>query len=126
MKKIVFSVLGSLFLVLGTIGIFLPVLPTVPFYLLTVFFYADSSQRLHDWFVSTDLYKNNLESYVKKEGMSVSTKVRIIVMVSLLMGLGIFMMARKQIWIPCIILAAVWVCHIIYFVFIVKTTDRKV
>lgn len=125
MKRIVFIVLGSLFLVLGTVGVFLPILPTVPFYLLTVFFYANSSQRLHDWFISTDLYRNNLESYVKKEGMTIDTKIKIITMVTLLMGLGIFMMSRKKIWIPCIILAAVWVCHIVYFVFIVKTIERK-
>ncbi len=95
------------------------------FYLLTVFFYANSSQRLHEWFVSTDLYKNNLESYVKKEGMTIDTKIKIITMVTLLMGFGIFMMSRKKIWIPCIILTTVWVCHIVYFVFIVKTIERK-
>ena len=124
MKKTVFIVLGSICLALGTIGVFLPILPTVPFYLLTVFFYANSSQRLHDWFVSTKLYKDNLESYVKKEGMTLATKVKIIAMVTLLMGFGVFMMSRKQIWIPCIILGVVWICHIVYFAFIVKTIDK--
>ena len=33
------------------------------------------------------------------------------------MGFGFFMMARKSIWVPCVILAAVWLCHIIYFCF---------
>lgn len=53
--------------------------------------------------------------------MLVKTKVGIITTVTLLMGFGFFMMARKGIWIPCIILAVVWVCHIIYFLFFVKT-----
>ncbi len=121
MKKIVFIVLGCICLGLGTVGVFLPILPTVPFYLLTVFFFANSSKRLHDWFVGTGLYKKHLESYVKKEGMLVRTKVSIMVTVTLLMGFGFFMMARKGIWVPCIILAVVWVAHMVYFLFFVKT-----
>lgn len=45
----------------------------------------------------------------------------IIITVTLLMGLGIFFMARKGIWVPCIILGVVWAVHLIYFLFFVKT-----
>ena len=61
----VYAVLGWLCLILGSIGIALPILPTVPFYLLTAFFFAKSSQKLHDWFVGTNLYKKHLDSYVQ-------------------------------------------------------------
>ena len=121
LKNIIFAVLGCIFLALGTLGIFLPILPTTPFYLLTLFFFANSSQRLHDWFIGTKLYKKHLEPFVEHRGMSLQTKISIITMVTLLMGFGFFMMARKGIWIPCIILAIVWIAHIIYFVFRVKT-----
>lgn len=120
-KKIVFIVLGCICLALGTVGVVLPILPTVPFYLATAFCFANSSERLHSWFVDTGLYKKHLQSYVEKRGMLLKTKVSIITTVTLLMGFGFFMMARKSIWVPCIILAVVWVCHIIYFVFGVKT-----
>lgn len=63
----------------------------------------------------------HLQSYVERRGMLLKTKISIITTVTLLMGFGFFMMARKGICVPCIILAAVWVCHIIYFVFEVKT-----
>ena len=46
-------------------------------------------------------------------------------MVTLLMGIGFFMMARKAIWIPCIILAVVWLAHIVYFGFFVKTIPSE-
>jgi hypothetical protein len=97
----------------------------VPFFLVTVFCFANSSQRLHDWFLGTKMYKNHLESFVKKEGMTVRTKATIITSVTLLMGFGFFMMARKGLTIPCVILAVVWVCHLFYFLFVVKTIRCK-
>ena len=106
-------------------GVFLPVLPTTPFYLLTLFFFANSSEKLHQWFLGTKLYKKHLDSFVKKKGMLVSTKVSIITTVTLLMGLAIFMMARKGVWIPCIIIGIVWLVHVIYFLFIVKTIRKE-
>ena len=57
-KKCVFIILGCICLGLGTVGVFLPILPTTPFYLLTVFFFANSSQKLHDWFLGTKLYSS--------------------------------------------------------------------
>ena len=124
-KRIVFSALGLVSFGLGTVGVFLPVLPTTPFYLLTLFFFANSSEKLHKWFTGTKLYKKHLESFVNKRGMLLSTKISIITTVTILMGVGFFLMARKGIWIPCIILAVVWVCHILYFVFRVKTISKE-
>ena len=124
-KRLFFLVLGCVCLGLGCIGVVLPILPTVPFFLVTVFSFAKSSQRLHSWFVGTQLYQKHLDSFVKKKGMTVQTKVGIMVPVTLLMGVGIFMMLRGGIVIPSIILAIVWVCHVIYFVFGVKTIVTK-
>ena len=71
------------------------------------------------------MYKKHLDSFVKKKGMTVRTKATILASVTLLMGIGFFVMARKDIWVPCIILAIVWVCHVIYFVFGVKTISEE-
>ncbi len=125
MKRIVFAALRLICFGLGTLGVFLPILPTTPLYLLTLFFFANSSEKLHSWFLGTKLYKEHLDSFVKKRGMLLSTKLSIIAAVTLLMGFGFFMMSRKGIWIPCIILAIVWLCHIIYFVFRVKTISKE-
>ena len=119
--KIFWLILGFICLALGTIGVFLPILPTVPFYLVTAFSFAKSSDRLHNWFVSTKLYKNNLESFVERKSMTLKTKLSILISVTLVMGFGFFMMACKGIWIPCIILGVVWICHFGYFMFRVKT-----
>lgn len=121
MRRIIYLIIGFLCLGLGCIGIVLPILPTVPFFMGTVFCFAKSSRKLHSWFLGTKLYQKHLQSFVEKRGMLLKTKITIITTVTLLMGFGLFMMMRKEIMIPCIILAVVWLCHIIYFVFGVKT-----
>lgn len=121
LKQIIFLIIGCLSLALGCVGIVLPILPTVPFFLLTVFCFANSSQKLHDWFIGTQMYKKHLESFVQKKGMTVRTKATILTSVTALMAVGFVLMLRKGIIVPCIILAVVWVCHLLYFLFGVKT-----
>ena len=120
-KKAILIILGCVCLALGTVGIALPVLPTTPFYLGTLYCFARSSERLHNWFLGTALYRKHLESYVEKRGMLLQTKLSILICVTILMAFGFFMMARKGIWIPCVILAVVWAAHFYYFLFRIKT-----
>ena len=121
LKQIIFLIIGCLSLALGCVGIVLPLLPTVPFFLLTVFCFANSSQKLHDWFIGTQMYKKHLESFVQKKGMTVRTKATLLTSVTALMAVGFVLMLRKGIIVPCVILAVVWVCHLVYFLFGVKT-----
>lgn len=118
-KKMLYVALGCIGVALGAVGAVLPLLPTFPFLLLAAYCFARSSERLHTWFTGTRLYKNNLESYVQGRGMTKQTKIRIMVTVTLLMTVGFIMMHR--ILVGRIVLACVWVFHIVYFVFGVKT-----
>lgn len=120
-KKIFWIILGFIGLILGAIGAVLPMLPAFPFLLLAAFSFGKSSERLHTWFISTKLYKNNLESYVKGQGMTRRTKIKVMITVTLLMSFGFFMMFRKDLYIPCAILGGVWLFHILYFIRGVKT-----
>ena len=66
-----------------------------------------------------------LESYVQKRGMTPGTKAGILGSVTAIMALGAFFMVRRGILWPCGILAVVWVCHVVYFLFGVKTLKRE-
>ena len=123
MKKILFVTLGCVSLALGVVGIVLPVLPTVPFFLLTAFCFAKSSQRLHNWFLGTAMYKKYISSYMKRKGMTLRAKLTLIGTVTALMVVGFVMMSRVPV--GRAIMAVVWVGHIVYFGFIVKTISRE-
>ena len=118
-SKVIFIAVGCICLALGTVGIILPILPTVPFFMATAFCFAKSSERLHRWFVSSNMYKKHLQSFVEKRGMLMKTKLTILTTVTLLMGFGFIMMSRVPV--ARVILTVVWVCHVVYFVFGVKT-----
>ena len=120
-KKILWLTLGFIGVGLGAVGAVLPMLPAFPFLLLATVSFAKSSERLHTWFINTTLYKKNLESYVAGKGMTWATKIRVMITVTLLMGFGFGMMLAKSIFIPCNILFCVWVFHIVYFIWGVKT-----
>lgn len=121
MKKILYVILGCVSVTLGAVGAVLPILPTVPFLLLAAYYFARSSERLHTWFQNTKLYKENLEDYVAGKGMRKQVKIRIICTVTLLMSTGFILMSAKGIFTGCMVLGCVWILHILYFTFKVKT-----
>lgn len=117
MKKILYIVFGCISIILGAIGVILPILPTVPFVLLSALCFAKSSERLENWFKNTKLYReNNI-----KNGMTKQAKIRIMCSVTLLMSIGFIMMGLKGILVGNIVLLIVWIFHIAYFTFGVKT-----
>lgn len=118
-KKAFFVVLGGLSLGFGALGAVLPLLPAFPFLMLATFCFAKSSEKLHNWFISTKLYKKNLESFVQGKGMTMKTKIRIMVTVTILMSIGFIMMHAVSV--GRIILGFVWIFHVMYFIFGIKT-----
>ncbi len=119
LKKAIYIVIGCINLGLGAVGAVVPLLPSVVFLLIATFCFARGSERLHNWFIGTKLYKKNLESYVKGKGMTRKTKVSIMITVTALMSFGFIMMDAVPV--GRAVLAVVWVCHLVYFVFGVKT-----
>lgn len=120
-RKVLYVIVGCIGLGLGALGAALPLLPAFPFLMLTAFCFARSSEKLDNWFRNTKLYKNNLESFVQGRGMTKKTKIKIMITVTLLMSVGFAMMGSVPV--GRIVLACVWVFHIIYFAFGVKNCE---
>jgi uncharacterized protein len=65
---------GTVSLVLGAIGIVLPLLPTTPFLLLAAACYLRSSKRLHKWLISNRWFGSYIKNYQEGKGIPLKTK----------------------------------------------------
>lgn len=123
LKRLFFISAGCLSLILGAVGIVLPIIPTFPFFMLTALCFAKSSQKLHDWFVGTKMYKKHITSLLNSKSMTLKGKTTVILSVSILFAAG-FLMMRHVIY-GRIIILTVWLFHLIYFIFYVKTIKKS-
>ncbi|MCI7238913.1 MAG: YbaN family protein [Anaerococcus sp.] len=119
--KAIFTVLGVVFLGLGLVGIYTPILPTTPFLLLAAFCFQKSSDKLNNWFRSTNTYQVYIKPIKNKKGLPLSKKIRILALVTLLVIISFFIMKNK---IGRSVLIVILIFHYIYFLFVLKTTDE--
>lgn len=122
-NRVLYIAFGCIGVGLGAVGVTIPLLPSIPFLLLAAFCFAKSSQRLYNWYIGTKLYKNHLQSYVRGQGMTWNTKLRIITIVTVAITLGFLLMRNAPV--GRVILSAVWLGHILFFIFGVKTITQK-
>ena len=92
--KLLWLMIGIVSMVLGAIGVVLPVLPTTPFLLLASFCFAKGSDRFHKWFIETKLYKKHLESFVTSRSMTLKTKLCILLPASAMLILAMLAMSN--------------------------------
>jgi hypothetical protein len=76
LKKGLLIFLGSLFTLLGLVGVFVPVLPTTPFLLLASFCYAKSSDKLNNWLINHRIFGAYIGSYMKYRAVRKDMKIR--------------------------------------------------
>lgn len=80
-------VVGWLAVVLGVIGIFLPVLPTTPFLLLAAACFVRSSRRVYQWLVDHPRLGPWLLDYL--EGNGIPLKGKIYTLITMWISIGI-------------------------------------
>ena len=117
--RYIFLTVGSISFVLGTAGIVIPLFPTVPFYMLTLFCLARGSERFHNMFLESSLYQKTVGAYERDKALTLRTKLSILLSVSTIMAVGAYF--SQDMPIALIVMAFVWIGHVIALVFIVKT-----
>ena len=120
--KYFYLTLGFLFLILGLVGIVVPILPTTPFLLLTVFFFAKGSERVHNWFIGTKIYQNHLKDFHERRALTKKVKMTILMFSTTMLMIGFYFtpsIVGKSI-IVAVLLIKYW-----FFFFWIKTLEEE-
>lgn len=97
MKRLLMIIAGTAFLILGAVGVFVPVLPTTPFLLLTAFFYLRGSARLHAWLIYHRLFGDYIYNYVHFRAIKKRTKIGTIVFLWAMLILSAVLIANPYV-----------------------------
>ena len=96
-------VFGTLFVGLGLVGIFLPVLPTTPFLLLAAVCYARSSQRFYDWLLNNRWFGEYIRNYREGKGVHLRHKVSALVLLWGTIGAAVLVWVHNG-WVRALLL----------------------
>ena len=90
LSRILLIILGTLFVALGVLGMFLPVLPTTPFLLLASICYARSSKRFYNWLMNNRWFGVYIRNYREGRGVTLRHKVITISLLWLTIGYAVW------------------------------------
>jgi uncharacterized membrane protein YbaN (DUF454 family) len=96
--KIVLTILGLLSLVLGVVGIFLPLLPTTPLLLLSAWCFIRSSTKLYDWLLSHPYLGKYIRNFREHRAIPLRVKILSVTMVWLTIGYCIVAIVSEYLW----------------------------
>lgn len=96
MKKYVIFTVGCILIVIASIGLFLPILPTTPFVILSAMCFSISSEKAYRLLVKNRFFGPYIENYKNGSGVTVAAKVRGIIMLWVL--LIISAIAMHKLW----------------------------
>lgn len=122
MIRYLYIFLGFLCLGLGILGAFLPVLPTTPFLLCTLFFFGKSSSRLEHWFKQSKIYDKYLKTFNEQRALTKKSKCYILLISTLMMLLSAYAVPHiaGKIVILLLLLVEYW-----FFFFWIKTLPDR-
>lgn len=122
MKKTLYIIFGTIALIIGIIGIFIPGLPTTPFLLLTAALYVRSSGKLYDKLMSNPFIRSYIDNYRKNRGMSLRLKISSISLMWFMILISILFFIEYRLL--EIVVAVVGVAGTVVMAFVVPTSGN--
>ena len=114
---------GWICIVAGVIGIFLPLVPTVPFLLLAVACFARSSERFHSWLVEHHYLGPLVRDYLNGTGIPLRAKRIAIGMIWVSLPASTFLFAQV-LWLK-VLLMTIAISITLYLLFLPTNPDEK-
>jgi len=99
MKKVIVNklliFLGTFFLIISFIGIFIPILPTTPFLLLAAACYAKGSKKFYNWLINNKWFGEYIKNYRERKGIPFSVKIISITILWITIAFSIFIIVSN-------------------------------
>ena len=112
LKRQLLIITGTVCVVIGAIGIFIPILPTTPFLLLAAFCYLRSSPRFYHWLINNRLFGVYIRNYIEGRGIPVKLKLFTIALLWATIGISIWLTANLVVTVILSVIAAAVTLHI--------------
>jgi len=109
LHKLLFSACGLLALLLGLVGVVLPLLPTTPFLLLAAFCFFHGSTRLHRWLESSPWIGEQLRLWREQRAVSATTRRAALVYLWLAIGITVCCFVNETLYRLLLLVVAVGV-----------------
>ncbi|MGE5522201.1 MAG: YbaN family protein [Rhodospirillaceae bacterium] len=113
---------GALSVVLGVVGIFLPVLPTTPFLLLAAACFARSCNSCHAWLMQHRWFASFLRNWHERHGVTLRQKTAALILLWVGIAFSIAF-GTSLLWVR-VLLAGIATCTTLYLLLGLKTLER--
>lgn len=112
-----FVLLGTIFLTIGVVGAFLPVLPTTPLIMLACFCYSKGSKKIHNILVNSKIYQKYAKNFVENKELSLKRKLVLLCFASIMLFFPLIILKKNF----KILIVITYIYLYYYFLFKIKT-----
>ncbi|MDF8366904.1 YbaN family protein [Weissella paramesenteroides] len=102
--RFIYIILGLITFGIGTLTIWVPGIPTTPFYLLTAFFWGRSSTRLQIWLESNKYYQQYVYKGIYKRQLTQKNRIIIYLVTAAFMSIPFF--TSGKLWLQITLICA--------------------
>lgn len=121
MQRTILIIIGWLAVVLATLGVVLPLLPTTPFLLLAAWCFARSSPRFHHWLLYRSWFGGYLRHWQKYRAMPPDAKPRAMIFIVITFAVSLYLV--NILWVRLLLI--MMMCALLIFMWRMPVIDEK-